>query len=34
MSGERELGPEAKEAHRRYLTAGYRISAFHFSREV
>jgi hypothetical protein len=27
-------GDHRHAAHRRYLTAGYRISAFHFSREV
>jgi GNAT superfamily N-acetyltransferase len=29
-----DSAPHRHTAHRRYLTAGYRISAFHFSREV
>ena len=29
-----DSAPHRHAAHRRYLTAGYRISAFHFSREV
>jgi len=29
-----DSAPHRHAAHRRYLTAGYRISAFHFSRDV